>query len=210
MITEIEGRNRRPWALGTRQVILNAATEEIALQGFKYARIGDIADRANLTPGSIYTWFENKEVLFRVALEEALNAQLAANVESLSKIEDFQQTPWLLKIATLLPRNNDNSGPTPAQVMLIEAFYVSWRTKDKEALYLPRLEEHFAAYQKIVTEAVASGEIETNFDPQLIAMLLLAIPTGLSLLQFSGLPRIPDNAWIPVYQELAKMLSPKN
>ncbi|MBJ7366924.1 MAG: helix-turn-helix transcriptional regulator, partial [Ilumatobacteraceae bacterium] len=71
MLIQIDGQNRRPWAVGSRKVILDAATEEIAHNGFRYARIGDIADRANMTPGSIYTWFKNKEVLFRVALEEA-------------------------------------------------------------------------------------------------------------------------------------------
>ena len=209
MLIQIDGQNRRPWAVGSRKVILDAATEEIALNGFRYARIGDIADRANMTPGSIYTWFKNKEVLFRVALEEALDAQLAANIESLSKIEELKDTPWIMKIAALLPRNNADNKPTAAQVMLIEGYYVSWRGKAKEKTYLPRLEQHFATYQKVIDEAVASGEITSDIDPQLIAMLLLAIPTGLALLQFSGLPRVPNSSWIPVYQALATMLTPK-
>lgn len=93
MLIQVDGQNRRPWAVGSRKVILDAATEEIALKGFRYARIGDIADRAKMTPGSIYTWFKNKEVLFRVALEEALDAQLAANIANLSKIEDLKTHP---------------------------------------------------------------------------------------------------------------------
>ncbi len=208
MIVFSDGRHRRPWALGIRQVILDATTEEIALKGFHYARIASIAKRANLTPGSLYRWFESKEVLFRVALEEALNAQLTSNIQNLAKYEESQSKQWLLQIAALVPRNRSDTGPTAAQVLLLEAYYVSWRDKGKDSKYLPRLEEHFATYQKIINDAIASGELQTDLDPQLVAMLFLAVPTGLAILQFSGLPRVPDESWIPVYQALAKMLSP--
>ncbi|NDF69473.1 MAG: TetR family transcriptional regulator, partial [Actinobacteria bacterium] len=66
-IVNIDGRDRRPWALQTRDKILNAAVEEIAERGFERARLVDIAERAGVTVGSIYTWYRDKTDLFTAA-----------------------------------------------------------------------------------------------------------------------------------------------
>ncbi len=67
-VIHIDGRDRRPWALVSRERLLEAATEEIAAVGFERARLAEIAERAEMKPGSVYTWFANKEELFRAAL----------------------------------------------------------------------------------------------------------------------------------------------
>jgi AcrR family transcriptional regulator len=74
-IVNVNGRNRRPWALASRERILKAAIDEIAEVGFEKARLVDIAKRADLTVGSVYTWFQNKEELFRAALEDSIESQ---------------------------------------------------------------------------------------------------------------------------------------
>ena len=63
-VVTVNGRRRRPWALQSRENILAAATEEIAKVGFERARLTEIARRAGMTPGSVHTWFKNKEDLF--------------------------------------------------------------------------------------------------------------------------------------------------
>jgi AcrR family transcriptional regulator len=85
-VITIDGRDRRPWALASKERLLAAATEEIAEVGFERARLAEIADRAQMTPGSVYTWFANKEELFRAALEDTFNAQLLSNVRALEKL----------------------------------------------------------------------------------------------------------------------------
>ena len=54
-IINIDGRQHRSSALATREKILRAAVEEIADRGYERARLIDIADRADLTVGSVYT-----------------------------------------------------------------------------------------------------------------------------------------------------------
>ena len=54
-IVNIGGRSRRSSALATRERILRAAVEEIADRGYERARLVDIAERADLTVGSVYT-----------------------------------------------------------------------------------------------------------------------------------------------------------
>jgi AcrR family transcriptional regulator len=201
-VVTVNGRRRRPWALQSRENILAAATDEIAEVGFERARLTEIARRAGMTPGSVYTWFKNKEDLFRAALEDALEKQVGSNFAVLERLGEVDKTNWLIQIASLVPRNADNPGPTPAQILLLEAYYASWRDMSARKKFLPRIEQHFELYERIVAKAQADGHLAKDLDTQLLAMMFLAIPTGMSMLQFAGLPRPADEKWLPVYARL--------
>lgn len=201
-VVTVNGRRRRPWALQSKDKILSAATEEIAEVGFERARLTEIARRAGMTPGSVYTWFKNKEDLFRAALEDALEKQVESNFSVLERIGDVDRSHWLIQIASLVPRNADNPGPTPAQILLLEAYYASWRDQSARKKFLPRIEQHFELYERIVRKAQAEGHLSKALDTQLVAMMFLAIPTGMSMLQFAGLSRPSDEKWLPVYERL--------
>jgi AcrR family transcriptional regulator len=201
-VVTVNGRRRRPWALQSKDKILAAATEEIAEVGFERARLTEIARRADMTPGSVYTWFKNKEDLFRAALEDALEKQVESNLVALQHLGEVDATHWLIQIASLVPRNVDNPGPTPAQILLLEAYYTSWRDQSARKKFLPRIEQHFELYERIVRKAQSDGFLSKALDTQLIAMIFLAIPTGMSMLQFAGLPRPSDEKWLPVFERL--------
>ena len=202
-VVTVNGRRRRPWALQSREKILAAATEEIAEMGFERARLTEIARRADMTPGSVYTWFKNKEDLFRAALEDALEKQVESNLEVLKLLGEVDTSHWLIQIASLVPRNAGDTGPTPAQILLLESYYTSWRDAKGRKKFLPRIEQHFEMYERIIGKAQDDGHLTQHIDTQLLAMVFLAIPTGMSLLQFAGLPRPSDEKWLPLYDRLS-------
>ena len=197
-IVKVNGRNRRPWALASKDRLMQAATDEIAATGFERARLTEIAARAEMTPGSVYTWFENKEDLFRAALEDALTSQIARNAETLA--ESGLQDSWLLQIGTLVPRNAKDTGATNAQMLLIEAYYAAWRDPKARKKLLKGINQHLDMYRAIVARGQADGFISSDIDGDALAQLLLAIPTGLSLLNLAGVPRIPNASWRPIYK----------
>ena len=47
-----------------RERIINAATMEFALKGFENANINNIAKKADVSIGSLYKYFENKQDMF--------------------------------------------------------------------------------------------------------------------------------------------------
>ncbi|MFW5643049.1 MAG: TetR/AcrR family transcriptional regulator [Alkalispirochaeta sp.] len=61
--------SRRPDA-GKRKRILEAAYHTFGILGFERATLKDIAERASLAPGTIYTYFTDKRDLFRHAVNE--------------------------------------------------------------------------------------------------------------------------------------------
>ena len=196
-IVKVDGRNRRPWALASKDRILAAATAEIASVGFDRARLTEIAKRADMTPGSVYTWFENKEDLFRAALEDALTTQIVSNAIALD--ESDHSNNWLFQIATLVPRNSKDTAATDAQMLLIESYYASWRDPKARKKLLKNINSHLEMYVNIITNAQNQGAITKDIDATAMATMLLAIPTGLSLLTLAGVPRIPESKWESIY-----------
>jgi AcrR family transcriptional regulator len=204
-VIHIDGRDRRPWALVSKERLLDAATEEIAAVGFERARLAEIAERAEMTPGSVYTWFANKEELFRAALENALAAQVRSNAEFI-ETAGLTGTDWLLKIAATVPRNAGDSGPTPAQQLLIEAYYASWRDPAAREILKPRIREHYAMYRRIVDDAHADGAISRAIDAHTLASLMLAIPVGLSIITMAGVDRPDDENWLEIFSRFDRSM----
>lgn len=193
-IVKVAGRNRRPWALASKDRLVEAATREIAAVGFERARLSEIAKRAEMTPGSVYTWFENKEDLFRAALEDALTAQLASNASALADTELMEH--WFpLQVATLVPRNHKDAGPTDAQRLLIEAYYASWRDPKARKRLAKGINNHIEMYTNVMKNGQAQGKVNKDVDPEALALIMLAMHTGLSFINLAGGPRVKHESW---------------
>ena len=206
-IVNIDGRDRRPWALQTRERILNAAVEEIAERGYDRARLIDIAARADVTVGSIYTWFRDKADLFTAALEHTLQRQRADNARVLSQLGITADTDWMWRIAAMVPRNAEETDATSTQKILVEAIHASWQSEEARQLLLPQLRALLALYREIVGDARAEGSVDKVFNQDLLALLFMAIPIGLSALSLAGLERpARDTDWLPVYAAFAEAL----
>jgi len=193
-IVKVAGRNRRPWALASRDNLIEAATKEIAAVGFARARLSEIAKRADMTPGSVYTWFENKEDLFRAALEDALTAQMVRNDEAHAETE-LSEHWFMMQLAALIPRNIKDTDATDAQKLLIESYYAAWREPKARKQLLKGINQHVEMYTNIVKFGQKNGQVGADLDPEALALILLAIPSGLSLIGLAGGPRIKDTAW---------------
>ena len=72
-------------------LILAAALEEFARNGFNATRIDDIANRAGLSKGGFYAHFASKEVLFEILLRRELSAPLLDVGRILDGTQDIRQ-----------------------------------------------------------------------------------------------------------------------
>ena len=213
-IVNIDGRSRRSSALASREKILRAAIAEIADRGYERARLVDIAERADLTVGSVYTWFKNKSDLFNAALEYSLAEQQSRNMILLSDdIRELSTEPsshWMVLIGSLAPRNTaHDKGPTDAQKLLIEALKSAWRDEDSYDTVRPQIARLFDQYKVIITNAMNDGAIDKALSADLLARLFLAFPVGLSLLTLTGLPDPDPAAFIPFFERFDKTIRPQ-
>jgi len=215
-IVNIDGRLRRSSALATKEKILQAAVAEIADRGYERARLVDIAERADLTVGSVYTWFKNKSDLFNAALEYSLAEQQTRNIgflvsDDVRELGTEPQSHWMMLIASLAPRNTArDTGPTDAQKLLIEALKSAWRDEESYDTVRPQIAKLFDQFKVIIINAMDAGAIDKALDADLLARLFLAFPVGLSLLTLSGLPDPDPAAFIPFFERFDMTLKPSN
>jgi AcrR family transcriptional regulator len=213
-IVRIDGKDRRPWSLASRETILQAAIAEIAERGYEHARLVDIAARADMTVGAIYNWFDNRSVLFKAALQFALDLQHQKNADYLAtdKVRaatGFQASHWLIMIAALSPRQGHDAEPTEAQLILLEALRSAWRDDDSKVQLQSQVSSLLQQYEAIVEQAMNDGLIDENLNAQLIARLFMAFPIGLTTLTMAGAPDIEPKAFIDVFLRFNEALQPK-
>jgi len=213
-VINVDGRDRRPWALVSKTKLLDAAAAEIAERGYDRARLVDIAARADLTYGAIYNWYKNKSDLFNAALEHSITEQQESNLNYLNSelsksLNGVFGSHWMLLVAALAPRQGQNTGPTDAQKMLLEALIASWRDEESPQSIEPHLSALLSQYEDIVQTAMNEGAIDSTLDAKLLARMFFAFPIGLSLLSLAGLPEIDPTNFIPIIQLLDKTLRPE-
>jgi AcrR family transcriptional regulator len=199
-IVRIDGKDRRPWSVASRETLLQAAIAEIAERGYEHARLVDIAARADMTVGAIYNWFDNKSVLFKAALQYALDLQHQKN-------SDYLVTDM---IAALSPRQGHDAEPTEAQLILLEALRSAWRDEDPKKDLQAQVISLLTQYETIITQAMDDGLIDKGLDPVLIARLFMSFPIGLTSLSLAGAPDIEPKSYIPLLTRLNEALLPKN
>jgi len=68
--TPHSGRRRKPEVRSAD--ILNAALDAFVENGFAATRLEDIAERAGVSKGTLYLYFENKEALFKAVIRETI------------------------------------------------------------------------------------------------------------------------------------------
>jgi AcrR family transcriptional regulator len=214
-IVKIDGKDRRPWSVASRETLLRAAIAEIAERGYDHARLVDIAARADMTVGAIYNWFDNKSKLFKAALEFALENQQAQNLQYLStdKVQSatgFQSNHWLILIAALVPRQGNTAGPTEAQLILLESLRSAWRDEDSKKDLQAQVVSLLAQYETIIMRAMNDGLIDKGLNPALIARVFMAFPIGMSSLSLAGAADIAVQEYIPLLTRLNEAMLPKN
>ena len=214
-VINIDGKDRRPWAIASRELLLRAAIAEIAERGYEHARLVDIAARADMTVGAIYNWFENKSMLFGAALEFALQDQQSTNRKYLIRDNvqaaiGLQPNHWLMLIAALAPRQGADRAPTDAQRILLEALRSAWREDDMNSAVRAGVSQLLAQYESLVKHAMQDGLIDKSLDAQLIARVFLAFPVGLSSLTLAGAPDLDPKAFLALFLRFNEALAPKN
>lgn len=214
-IVKIDGKDRRPWSVASRETLLRAAIAEIADRGYEHARLVDIAARADMTVGAIYNWFDNKSMLFKAALEFALENQHNQNRQYLStdKVQSatgFQSNHWLILIAALVPRHGNDVGPTEAQLILLESLRSAWRDEDSKEDLQVQVASLLTQYEAIIMRAINDGLIDKSLNPALIARVFMAFPIGMSSLSLAGAADIAVQEYIPLLTRLNEAMLPKN
>jgi len=155
----------------TRARLLEAAKEVFEEDGFLEARISDIAERAGLSHGSFYHYFDSKEEIFREvaeSVEEQLSAPLAGVI-----LDPGSHAPPRERIREALRRHLDSYRREARIIGVIEQ--MARYDKHVNEVRNARHEQ----YQKQVADSIRTlqerGLADPGLDPTLAAAALGAM-----------------------------------
>jgi AcrR family transcriptional regulator len=174
-----------------KERIVHAAIEVFAKYGFDRARMDDIAITAELSKGTLYLYFKNKEDLFFAICEyniEALKEQLSALFKKkenlLSDAEKFYEN--FRKIA----RNTDH------QIVMFEMMAESSRNdKLRKALHQNKI-RIYQTVKDSLNNQIRDGILRNDIDVDALAAGLVALYDGLTLSRIIGINDLHNKkAW---------------
>lgn len=188
----------RPKSLGEeskKQLILRVATEIFAEKGFNEATIAEIARKANISEGSIYDYFKNKEDLLFSIPEERMEHFLSGLQEHLEGIQGAQAK--LRKLIwyhlNFYEKNKDYV------LILLQNIHLNPRFYMTQAYHLIR--EFSKLVAQIIEEGKKEGSLKENLDSRLVRDALLGAIEHLTI-RGSILGRFPNlsKAAEPLYE----------
>jgi AcrR family transcriptional regulator len=153
----------RPRSEKTRRAILNAAFGLLKKQGFDDVSMQKIATQAGVSTATLYRWWDNKHAILLEAYLE-MTRELLPYGKSGSPLARLRK--YCLRVVDLL---NSENGQVFIRLMVAIQDDPTLRRAFYEKVYLPRRGEGRA----VVQEAIATGELPSTVDPDLIINLLI-------------------------------------
>ena len=160
-----------------RKRVLDAATDEFANYGFENTSIQQIAKRAEISVGSVYKYFENKDELFAMVVKENLTLLEELLLHHSSSSEDVivkaeKVLKDLLKFAKKHP-----------QLIKLYCAITTGNNTEFSRLLAQRVESISAkVYTEVIEKAQSTGDVRKDIDPKFFAFLLDNV---FMMLQFS-------------------------
>jgi AcrR family transcriptional regulator len=186
----------------TTDRLVAAATEVFAERGYDKAGVAEIARRAGLTTGAIYSRFPGKAEL----LVEAIRRCAPEELDILFAEHGFEgRAADILRTvgAHLVTRP---SGPD--QAILLEAFVAARREPELRSV----LTEQFFARRRNLAILLETGQeagiVDPDLDVEAVVHFAHAVGLGFLLYEALGIPNPDPDAWEKVIAKVVRSLDP--
>lgn len=150
-----------------RARVIDSATKEFAKKGYHDASIGSIADKAGISVGSIYKYFENKQDLFLTIIDESIS-RVETLLLGLAKADE----DVMIKVEKIL---REIISVSREDEVLIKLYNSMTTINDKKLArqFATEMEKITAEiYTEAIREGQENGEIRKDIDPGIAAFLI--------------------------------------
>ncbi len=171
----------------TRSRLLDAAIDVFSEKGYQGAGVAEIARRADLTTGAIYSQYHGKADL----LLEALTVRIPAELDRLlSSGEAPDDVPSILSVlgSGLLEHEDGDA-------LMLEIFAAARREPDLGERLRHRLADEERQMAKLIDEAKGDGSFDPGLDTDAVVRLCHSIGLGMFLSRALGLPMPDPTQW---------------
>ena len=183
-----------------RERLLEAAVEVFCERGYERASTAEIARRAGLSVGAIYSNYGTKAELLGHAIAAYVPVQLA---ELFATGSTDTARELMIQLGAALPTRSDRQG-----VMLIESFAAARRDPELAALLTTGLERRVATLRETVERARRDGAVRPDLDADALARFCQNLVIGTLIMNGLGLRRPDPDAWAAVIEHLVTSVAP--
>jgi TetR/AcrR family transcriptional repressor of uid operon len=171
----------------TRDRLLDAGAEVFAERGYERAGVAEIARRAGLTTGAIYSRYTGKAELLLDAID------LRTHDEIRRLLGGDRAAGRGTAVLEALGAHLVDPAPDPGQDLLFEAFVAARRDPHVAAMLRRRIEDQDARLAKLVEEGKADGSIDPALATDAVVQFSHAV--GLGFLLYRTIEReLPSQA----------------
>ena len=182
--------------------LLHAAAEVFGDKGYEKARVAEIARRAGVTTGAIYSRYSGKADLLLDAVDHHVPRELTALLSGSGKSDSAVDVLSQLG-AHLVDQLDEGAG------LLLEAVVAARRDPDLAERLRRRVEDEDARLGKLVDEATADGLFDSDLDRLAIVRVAHAIGFGMLLTRSMGLDLPSADSWTAVIDRVIGAAGPK-
>jgi AcrR family transcriptional regulator len=177
---------------GKRQILVEAAAQVFAEQGFTATRVSDIAERAGVGKGTVYEYFDSKEELF-FAVFEWINRQVKSRVDAVLAVP----ASALQHLMTLFRTSADIVVELQDLASMNLDFWAASRGSAFQDRFAAACQLQYQEYRRVVSELIRRGQADGEFRADVDA-------EGLATLIVSGLDGLGIQHWIDTSIDLGR------
>ncbi|MDM7892620.1 ScbR family autoregulator-binding transcription factor [Curtobacterium caseinilyticum] len=168
-----DGRIRQERAVATRAALIAAAAAEFDERGYLGASMDGVAERAGMTKGALYFHFRSKaDTASAVIAEQDAISRRYAEVAATRSSSPLESLMWMTQgIASQMTR----------EVVVRAGLRLA---ADPNAREIPRDHpyEHWVEHTAdIIRRAIATGEVDPSWDPELIGRVVSPAVAGVQM-----------------------------
>lgn len=192
--------------IGTRERLLDAAAEVFAEKGYERAGVQEIARRAGLTTGAIYSRFSGKAEL----LAQAIDARTHFELDDLFAQHRFEGSAAdVLRTVGAHLVQPDPTGDAGGRALLLEAFVAARRDPEVASALKAHLAERADRLAVLVEQAKVDGRIDPAFDTDAVVRFCHAVGLGFLLVETIQLDMPEVAPWEALIERLVGSLEPE-
>ncbi|TMU87075.1 TetR/AcrR family transcriptional regulator [Bacillus sp. BHET2] len=162
-----------------RSNLLEAARGVFIEHGYEKTTMKHVMDKAGVSRGGLYQYFDNKEDLFEALIEEQLMEAIDSSIEEMLK---EQGSYWDVLLMTFLGKNKKATNEMdPLAPSKLEFFITGRNEKRRQEYARKRFLQAYEMTINIIEEGVKAGEFSPRFQPVVIAKAIVSHIDGMAV-----------------------------
>lgn len=170
----------------SKEQILKTSLLLFLQKGFKEVTMNEIVKSSGFSKGAFYHYFSSKEEVFKEVIEVYFSQMLHLDYDTLpsDSLQSFYQANLDIQQERdkMIHRWYEESfeGDVPKNIYYI-LFDALRLLPDIKSQQKQRIEEELKAWEKVIKNALATGEIKTTFSPKSLAKQFVYSSDGIAL-----------------------------